>query len=330
MDESLPKNMPSQPESSSEVFAPKQSSEQPLPTSPLPEHAPSLQSEPIRSIPPAEKIYPSFIYANQVRRGKFLFAFAFIAVFIFFGIRLLRMAGVNNLSQENFASISQSPLASPSQEFSEGTSVFILPSDVDVEEGDIISFTESKYHLSARDADEHMIGVVGGDLAVNVVHSDTDRGVNVIFNGKSLVRVSTINGLIHAGDFISSSRIPGIGTKATQYGPVLGIALSDYAEPNVRRVERIPVAIHITTRTPFTYVSEHPIETIRYILAFLIALTAVVVGFIYFGKVAESGVEALGRNPLSGRLIQSGVLMNLGFMIAVIGCAILISYLLIV
>ena len=59
-------------------------------------------------------------------------------------------------------------------------------------------------------------------------------------------------------------------------------------------------------------------------------LSAVVVEFIYFGKVVESGVEALGRNPLSGRLIQSGVLMNLGFMIAVIGCAILISYFLIV
>ena len=138
MDDSLPHNEAQKIDGSVEANAPKQTGNQALPVSPLPEHAISHEKvELSRFTHPviSERISSAFSYANQVRRGKFLFAFAFIAIFIFFGIRLLRMAGVNNLSQENFVRTSQSPFASPSQEFSEGTSVFILPSDVDVEGG---------------------------------------------------------------------------------------------------------------------------------------------------------------------------------------------------
>jgi F0F1-type ATP synthase membrane subunit c/vacuolar-type H+-ATPase subunit K len=46
-------------------------------------------------------------------------------------------------------------------------------------------------------------------------------------------------------------------------------------------------------------------------MAFIIGFSSVVTGFIYFGKVARSGVEALGRNPLAARLIQFGIFINL-------------------
>ena len=219
---------------------------------------------------------------------------------------------------------------SQNQESSEGTSVRISLNDDNVEEGDVISFTDGAYHLTNQAMDEHMIGVVAGSNAVNLINPGAQGGLNVTFGGRSFVRVSTINGEIHAGDFISSSAISGIAAKATAYGSVLGIALKDYRETNVRRVEKIPVALNIITRTPLTFVQEHPLEVLRYLLALLVAASSIITGFIYFGKVTRSGVEALGRNPLAARLIQFGIILNLTLTLGIIVGGVIISYLIII
>ena len=148
----------------------------------------------------------------------------------------------------------------------------------------------------------------------------------MVFVGKSFVRVSSINGEIHAGDFISSSVIPGIGAKVDGYGEVLGIALADYREADHEKIGKIPVAINIGVNTPLTRFAAHPIETLRYFLALLIGSSSVIVGLIYFGKVARSGVEALGRNPLAARMIQVGVFLNLLLTFGIIVTGAVIAY----
>ena len=223
-----------------------------------------------------------------------------------------------------------SSVSTKDQQLSEGANIAVSFDDHNAEEGDIISFIDGAYHLSAQPVDERMVGVIGGSPVVNVIDdSNSQVKINIVTNGRSLVRVSSINGQIHAGDFISSSLIPGIGSKAGVYGTVLGIALSDYTEINPRKVGKIPVAIHIIIRTPLTFFAEHPIDTLRYLLAFLVAASSVIVGFIYFGKVAQTGVAAIGRNPLSGRMIQTGIVVNLGFTLGIVVFGIVIAYLII-
>jgi len=183
--------------------------------------------------------------------------------------------------------------------------------DTDAEEGDIISFISGKYRISEGAMDDHMFGVVSGSSAMMLGSHEEQGGANVVFSGKAFVRVSTINGEIFGGDFISSSVIPGIGAKVDGYGRVLGMALADYREADHEKIGKIPVAINIGVNTPLTRFAAKPAETLRYLMAFLIGFSSIITGFIYFGKVTRSGVEALGRNPLAARLIQFGIFLNL-------------------
>ena len=211
-------------------------------------------------------------------------------------------------------------------QITEGIGTRVSIQDIDVEEGDIISFINGAYRLSADALDDHMFGVVSSGSAVTLGGGHQQQGSNVAFAGKSFVRVSTINGEIRAGDFISSSMIPGIGAKVDGYGQMLGIALADYRETDHEKIGKIPVVINIGVNTPFTRITAHPFEALRYLLAFLIGTSSIIVGFIYFGKVARSGVEALGRNPLAARVIQFGVFMNLLVTFGIIITGAVIAY----
>ena len=223
-----------------------------------------------------------------------------------------------------------SPVSSNTQEITEGIGTQVSVENIDAEEGDIVSFVSGKYILSEETLDDHMFGVINAKSAVMLGSSEQETGTNVVFAGKSLVRVSTINGDIYAGDFISSSIIPGIGAKVNGYGQILGIALSDYREADNEKIGKIPIAINIGVNTPLTRFAAKPIEALRYLLAFLIGTSSVIIGFIYFGKVARSGVEALGGNPLAAGLIKFGVILNLflTFGIMAVGCT--VAYIIII
>jgi len=52
--------------------------------------------------------------------------------------------------------------------------------------------------------------------------------VPVALAGRIPVNVSTINGPIHLGDYLTSSAIPGVAVKATSAGQVIGTAMSDF------------------------------------------------------------------------------------------------------
>ena len=203
--------------------------------------------------------------------------------------------------------------------------------DEDVENGDIVSFIRGEYRLSERSFDAAMYGVINVTPAILVAgESISDRMLPVVSFGRTQVRVSSLNGAIKAGDLITTSVIPGIGVRAGGYGQILGTALTDYFEQDAEKIGRIPVHVNIKTHTPFTTFDTDPFELLRYIVAIIIAATSVIVGFIYFGKVARSGVEALGRNPLAARLIQFGIFLNLLLTLGIIAAGSIIAYIIII
>ena len=55
-------------------------------------------------------------------------------------------------------------------------------------------------------------------------------GANVALAGRIPVKINLNNGEIKAGDYLTSSDIPGIAMKATKAGKVLGIALEDFSQ----------------------------------------------------------------------------------------------------
>ena len=197
--------------------------------------------------------------------------------------------------------------------------------NADVVDGDIVSFSDNTYRLSTAAHDTNMLGVVSMNPAITVGTVSSD-GVPVVSSGHAYVRVSTVNGAIKSGDLITTSIIPGIGTKSEGFGQILGIALADFTDGDPERIGKIPVSVNVRTHTPFTQFTSSPFDAIRYILAFIIAAGSIIIGFVYFGKVARIGVEALGRNPLAGRLIEFGVFLNLFLTLGIIAIGIIIAY----
>ncbi|MBI2122185.1 MAG: helix-turn-helix domain-containing protein [Candidatus Sungbacteria bacterium] len=214
-------------------------------------------------------------------------------------------------------------------EISAGVAIPVSVAESDAEDGDIISFYDSGYRLSKEGYDPGMVGVVSQKAAI-VVNAGSEGFIPVISSGKALVRVSALNGPIRGGDLITTSIIPGIGVKATGFGQVLGVALADYNEADQEKIGKIPLLVGVRISSPLTFFTTSPQRTLRYLLAFIIAAGSVVIGFTYFGKVARSGVEAVGRNPLAARLIEFSVFLNLFLTLGIIAVGAIIAYIIIV
>lgn len=213
----------------------------------------------------------------------------------------------------------------------------------DIKDGMIVSSTEKGYKPSAITYDPATYGVVTLNPATQIQEVSDDSSIKpVITFGKAYILVSTVNGTIKANDFIATSQTPGVGQKATINGNVVGVALEDYTESNPKKVGKILIIVDpkyngsfIALRTNLIQtlrgaaggVGVSPLTSLRYVIAALVVLVSFVLGFIYFGKVARSGVEAMGRNPLAGHMIQLGIVLNLVLTVTIVGIGLGIAYL---
>lgn len=213
-----------------------------------------------------------------------------------------------------------------------------------IKNGNIISSDESGYALSSIPYDPLVIGVVSTNPAVSLdIEGADENAYPVVSSGNVEVNVSTINGDIKVGDFIASSNIPGVGMKASQAGYILGRALDPYTAASSDQIGQINIALNLhysysTQKTPSnlkdilslsmlaTY--ESPSAVFKYIVAGVVILLSFILGVVSFGRVANTGVEALGRNPLAGKMIQFGIILNvlitLSIIVAGFGMAFLI------
>ena len=211
-----------------------------------------------------------------------------------------------------------------------GFSSYLPVKDKNVQDGQIIISTPTGNSLSRTDYDPNILGVVSNSSAI-VFSGGNDQGsYPVVTTGKAAIEVTTENGNIKIGDYITTSKIAGVGMKATKSGYVLGTALQDY---NGKGIGKIQVALNIHYATLNLSVAsnlldifklsslatyEQPLTVFKYFVAALIIFASFFFGFFVFGRVASKGVEALGRNPLAGKMIQLGIVINVAITVAVI------------
>lgn len=191
--------------------------------------------------------------------------------------------------------------------------------------------------------DPNMIGVIVENPSVSFTNSQ--GGVPVISLGDAYTNVTASNGVIKKGDFITSSVTPGVGQLSKKSGYVLGVALEDYLDTNPGSVGKISISVNIrpavlTTgagnnllqliKEGVTGAFESPLAAFRYVVAGILAIVSFVFGFLHFGKMAKSGVEALGRNPLAAKTIQFGIVMNVAIAIMIMGVGLGIAYVVLV
>jgi len=202
-----------------------------------------------------------------------------------------------------------------------------------VEDGDIISGTSKGYILSRTTYDPQVVGVVASRPAIALKTKPDQEGVPVVNVGTVITKVSGSNGNIKKGDYVTSSDTPGVGMKATRNGYIVGQALEDISFTDKKTVELINVSLNLhfmQISSPLnnsilqifsisqmaTY--EEPIKVFKYVVAATILMMSFGFGFLIFSRAINSGIQALGRNPLAGRMIQLSIIFNVILVIIII------------
>lgn len=199
--------------------------------------------------------------------------------------------------------------------------------------------------LCDREYDPNTIGVVTINPAVSFVVEDMDGTAPVLSSGKAYVLVSSVNGAIGVGDYITSSKTAGVGQKATKSGYILGSSLEEYKEGDPQKIGKVLVSLSVKPavlkkgaeanllqmiKDGVEGAFESPLSALRYVVSGLIVSVVFIFGFIHFGRIAKSGVESIGRNPLASRAIQMGVIMNMGITVLIMGGSVFVAYLILV
>ncbi len=202
--------------------------------------------------------------------------------------------------------------------------------DKNVQDGQIIISTPKGNVLSRTEYDPNIYGVVSNSSAIVFSGGNESGSYPIVTTGKTGVEVTAADGPIKAGDFITTSSIPGVGMKAVKSGYVLGTAMEGYSGKGIGKIQ-VALNIHYATlnvniannlldvfklSSLATY--EQPLTVFKYFVAALIIFASFFFGFFVFGRVASKGVEALGRNPLASKMIQLGIIINVAITVAVI------------
>jgi F0F1-type ATP synthase membrane subunit c/vacuolar-type H+-ATPase subunit K len=214
--------------------------------------------------------------------------------------------------------------------------------DQNVTNGDIICSDSKGYELCRNEYDSSIYGIVNSSAAAVLSIPNLPNSEVVVSKGETAVRVSSVNGNIKKGDLLTTSKIAGVAELASKTGYVIGTALADYSSADKTAVSLINISLNIHASTDASNTRENlvdvlrsglsglgsnPIAALRYILAAAMVVTSFTIGFIYFGRIAKSGVEAIGRNPLAGTRIETSVFINVIIMAVVILVGLAVAYL---
>lgn len=239
------------------------------------------------------------------------------------------------------------PQAAHAQNITSGIATRIpLAESDDTFDGAVICSEGGIFHMCKSAYAPSMFGIVTDNPGAYFESSGEQEGRLVTSTGTVVVRANNnLNGEIAEGDFVTSSETPGTLMKATENGYVLGVALHALTNTDEEGTGPLVVAINIhpeaslsSTRTNLIAVLRkgttapifEPLDSLRYLLAAALIVISFTLGFVYFGRVARSGVEAIGRNPLAGKMIQMSIVLHVIVSIAIVLAGLFTAYLILI
>lgn len=244
------------------------------------------------------------------------------------GLGVFSSSGINRVFAEDINSV--------------GIATYITTTDK-VEDGDIVSSSEKGYGLSQRSYDPQMVGIVTSKPAIALRSDTEEQGIPVVNVGTVVVKVIGTAGNIKKGDFITTSEKKGVGMKATRSGFILGQALEDLTFANKDEIGYMPINLNLhflqmgnsantsSIMQIFTISQlaayEEPLKVFKYVISAMVLILSFGFGFLIFSRAINTGIQALGRNPLAGRMIQLSIIFNVVLVIIIIMSAIGIVWL---
>jgi F0F1-type ATP synthase membrane subunit c/vacuolar-type H+-ATPase subunit K len=238
--------------------------------------------------------------------------------------------------------ITATPLLATTNEQSYSTTYAVQ--DSQATDGDIL-FSKDGSLIRANNAYSSQIFGAAQKLPVVVYRNGDPNKLAIAREGLAEVNVTTLNGEIKKGDYITASEIEGKGQKATQSGYVLGVSQEnfsnsdgtqlthngntyasgkiqvavriEYAEINTSRglqrlLDYFNAALFKNLQNPAQFT-----QLIRYLFAGIIATLAFAIGYITFSRSLARSIEAVGRNPLARSTIMASLILNIALTVFV-------------
>lgn len=233
--------------------------------------------------------------------------------------------------------------------------------DTEAQPGDILSLRSNGLVRSDNEYDSQVFGIINAE-PLAVYRRVDGSGSPISRSGVVNVNVTTANGEIKTGDYITTSTLAGKGQKALASGYAIGVALADYngdggtevdykdfESAQTRKVKQgqVPVAIRIeyaelsTARSANAFLErlnsalfssvkdpEKFVNVIRYVASGLVTIISILIGLFILARVIPKGVEGIGRNPLARQSIIMYTGINIAIVVIVIIMGIGISLLL--
>lgn len=202
-----------------------------------------------------------------------------------------------------------------------------------IEDGDIIVASSKGYFVSSIPYDPQVVGVVTSKPAVALRTDKQQGGIPVVNMGIANTKVVGTNGNIKKGDTITTSAVPGAGMKATKSGYIIGEALEDVTFANDKEIKILPMTLNphfLQLGSPLRSslfdifalsaiaAYDEPLRVFKYVISGVVIIVSFAFGFLIFSRVINTGIEALGRNPLAGRMIQLSIIFNVILVIIII------------
>jgi len=213
----------------------------------------------------------------------------------------------------------------------------------DVGGGTIVCSEGGHYSACTAAYSPHMVGVIS-DTPLVSFKNDEEGQYPVLVTGKTEVAVTNKNGEIKKGDYITSSDIAGIGQLADKSGYILGIALGNasFDENGLGQVgvniEVKPAVLTVGAGNNLLRLIREgidasflsPLSALRYLLAAFIVGFSIIAGISFFGRVARSGIWAIGRNPKASRSISLGIVFNVILTLLIMAAGVVAAYVVLV
>jgi len=261
--------------------------------------------------------------------------------FYFRGLQLLFVvAAMLLLPQQAFA---QTPSRLPNVAFR--IPIEVGEETTEIPDGSLVCTADVGYRFCDAEYSSSMFSVVDDQPSLVLQSTPGVSSALVVTEGTTRVRVSGLNGAVSVGDKVTSSEIAGVAQRATRNGFVLGTALDSFDGTTAEETGIIAVSINIHPAVDLSssgsnllsllndaLVSSNysPVASLRYLLAALVTIISLAFGFVYFGRMAQEGVEAVGRNPLASRQIQINIIVQVLLTILIVGVGLGIAYLILI
>lgn len=179
---------------------------------------------------------------------------------------------------------------------------------------------------------DRFVGVVTTIDKSLITLSDKSAKVHVATSGEQSVYVSTLDGEIKKGDFLTVSPLKGIATRSSEEGTyIIGVALEDFSKSSAtkkevevndgtkKEVEINLLKMDVSPRsrqgaqkafilTLGKSITGRPVSEVQLIVALIIFFILIIIeGSIIYGAI-YSTITALGRNPLARTAIYRQLL----------------------